>query len=1167
MSDFVHLHNHTHYSICDALCTPSQLLNYAIENGQEAIAITDHGVMFGVIEFYKKAKEIQSEKNIKIKPIIGIEAYVANGSRFEKIAGKTKTKKRNYFHLVLLAKDYEGYHNLLKLTTFAHIEGHYYKPRIDEELIAQYSKGLIAMTACIAGVINPFLVGGDLETAKTKMAFYKDVFGDDFYYELQYHELPEDDIIMARAPKLAKEFGVKLVATNDIHYLRKEDAVAHNVLLYIRPGSNYNTESLEITDLRYRTPEMYFKSTEQMKRLFKDMPEAILNTKEIAEKCNFELKCESCMPEFPLPKDAGTESLSEYLKKLTYEGLKKRFNDRISYEIKERADYELDIIEKMNFPGYFLIVFDLIKAARELGVRVGPGRGSAVGSLIAYALEITNLNPLDYDLLFERFLNPERISMPDIDIDFSDIGREKVIEYVKQKYGENSVAQIISFGKLTSKAVLKAVGRVMNIHHTEINKITAKIPQQLGKVLPLKEALDMPDLQEIRDSNEESIKKLIEYSLLLENLNVNTSTHAAGVVIAPGDIKEYVPLYQSNKEEKTEILTQYSKYDLEYVGLLKMDLLGIQTLSIIDNIIKMIEENYGIKIEIDKIDFNDRATYDLLSSGNTLSIFQFESSGMQEYLFQLKPHNLEELTAMNALYRPGPMSNIPEFIDRKHGKKRIEYLHPLMERALNKTYGIIVYQEQVMQLARDIAGFSLGQADILRRAMGSKKKETMLKMKPQFIKGAQKNGLSESLADEIFHLIEKFAGYGFNKSHALAYSYLAFQTAWLKAHYPTEFYAANMTAEINKPQNKSKTIVALIEEAKKFGIKVVPPDVNQSMDTFTAKGKTILFGLSAIMNVGTVAAKGIIKARSDKPFTSIFDFCSRCDLRQINKKTLEALVCAGAFDSLKSGNRATLYNTIEIALDYGRAYQERITSNTIDLFGESPTASIKEPNLIVVEDWPEKKRLQLEKQFLKFYISGHPMTEYKAYIDALATIKLGDTESNLIGKVVRACGIITDFTTRIDKNKNTFANITIEDFTGSAECILWHNTYNQFRALIDIDNIIIAIGKSELDNNDNIKIIIDQLLTIDEGLNLFAKGISIIINNENNNNIKALESLAKLCKDEEARTNILFNVFNSEKNSYDKYLAKDVNLMLSISNLEKIASIFGKNNIRILNAL
>jgi DNA polymerase-3 subunit alpha len=873
------------------------------------------------------------------------------------------------------------------------------------------------------------------------------------------------------------------------------------------------------------------------------------------------------MPDFPLPKDSGTNNLNEYLKKLTYEGLKKRFNNNITFEIKERADFELDVIEKMNFPGYFLIVHDLIKSARELGVRVGPGRGSAVGSLIAYALEITNINPLDYDLLFERFLNPERISMPDIDIDFCDIGREKVIEYVKQKYGENSVAQIISFGKLTSKAVLKAVGRVMNIHHTEINKITAKIPQILGKVLPLKDALDIPDLKEFRDSNDEKTKNLIQYSLLLENLNVNTSTHAAGIVIAPGEITEFVPLYQSNKEDKTEILTQYSKYDLEYVGLLKMDLLGIQTLSIIDNIIDMIKENYGIEIDIDNIDFQDKATYELLSSGNTLSIFQFESSGMQEYLYQLKPHNIEELTAMNALYRPGPMSNIPEFIDRKHGKKNIEYLHPLMEKSLNKTYGIIVYQEQVMQLARDIAGFTLGQADILRRAMGAKKKESMLKMKPQFIEGAKKNGLNEALADEIFHLIEKFAGYGFNKSHALAYSYLAFQTAWLKAHYPTEFYAANMTAEINKPQNKSKNIVALIEEAKKFGIIVLPPDVNQSMDTFTAKANTIFFGLSAIMNVGSIAAKAIIKARNQKPFTSIFDFCSRCDIRQINKKTLEALICSGAFDSLKTANRATLLASIEIALDYGKAYQERSTSNDTDLFGDTPIASIKEPILSPVEDWSEKKRLQLEKQFLKFYISGHPMMEYKAYIDALSIVKLGETDNDLVGKTVRVCALITDITTRFDKNNNTFANITIEDYTGSAECIIWHRIYTQFKSLIEIDKIVLIIGKLELDNNDNLKIIVDQILTIDDALNLFAKGISIIINNENNN-IKKIEELAKICNQPNAKTNIFFHLYNQKQNNtYEKYMAKNINLSLNFENLEKIFSIFGKNNVKILTSL
>ncbi|MBI5323695.1 MAG: DNA polymerase III subunit alpha, partial [Ignavibacteriae bacterium] len=687
--DFVHLHNHTHYSLLDALCTPDELIKAAVEDGQKALALTDHGVMFGCYEFYRKAKAAG------IKPIIGFEAYVSNGSRFDKTAGKAKTKKKNYYHLVLLAKNQTGYQNLLKLTSLAHTEGFYYKPRIDKELLEKYNEGIVASSACIAGVISHHLINNDYDKAYEEAKYYKDLYGDDFYIELQSHFLTDDQIVLSEAPKIAKKLGLKTIATNDIHYLKGDHAIAHNILLNIKDVTAATSGQVDIYKLRYRTPEMYFKTKEEMYKLFVDFPDALENTLEVADKCNVNLDSGLHMPEFPLPKEKQHLSNSDYLEELTFEGLKKKYKI-ITDEIADRAKFELNVINKMNFPSYFLIVSDFISAAKGLGVTVGPGRGSAAGSIVAYALGITNIDPLPYDLLFERFLNPDRISMPDIDIDFNDETRERVIEYVRQKYGEECVAQIITFGKLSSRAVLTDVGRVLGVELQKIKEITSKIPVVQGKVADLKDALELSELKWVKNSDDPKIKELINYSLLLENKFRNSGIHAAGVVIAPKDIREFVPVFHASKSKggAAEIATQYSMNELESAGLLKMDFLGLRTLSIIDRTLKMIRINHGIEVNIDEIDFKNEKTYELISNGDTLAVFQFESQGMQDYLRQLKPKDLEELTAMNALYRPGPMANIPDFIDRKHGRKPIQYLHPLMEKSLKNTYGIIVYQEQ-----------------------------------------------------------------------------------------------------------------------------------------------------------------------------------------------------------------------------------------------------------------------------------------------------------------------------------------------------------------------------------------------------------------------------------------------------------------------------------------
>jgi DNA polymerase-3 subunit alpha len=1137
----------------DAAATVDDLIDAAIKFGHEAVALTDHGVMFGAMEFYQKA----NKKGIK--PIIGFEAYLAIGSRFDKTSGKTK--KKNYYHIILLAKNIQGYKNLIKLTTLAHLEGFYYKPRIDKELLEKYHEGIIVCSGCINGVINLHIINGEIEKAKNEARYFKELFGDDFYIELQDHGLHEDKSILEWAPKIAKELGIKLVATNDIHYIKKEHAIAHNVYLNIKFASE-GAQNIDINNLRYRSDQLYYKTTEEMVELFKNYPDAIENTVEIAEKCELKFENKIYMPNYQIPKDSKATNLDEYLRELTYKGLKERYGI-ISDEIKQRADFELDVICNMKFSGYFLIVADFVNAARKMGVRIGPGRGSAAGSIVAYALGITNIDPIKYGLLFERFLNPERVTLPDIDIDFSDTKRDLVIEYVKRKYGENCVAQIITFGKLSSRAVLKDVGRILGIPHQEVNKITSKIPVVLGKVTPLSEALELPDLSEYKNSDDPLYKQLIEYSLLLEGLYRHTSVHAAGVVITPDDVSEFVPLYvqKVENEDKVEIVTQYSMNELESAGLVKMDFLGLRTLSIIDETLEMIEKNYNIKIDIDKIEFDDPKTFELFGQGKTLGVFQFESQGMQEYLRQLKPTNIMELSDMNALYRPGPIQHIPEYIDRKHKRKKIEYLHPLIEKSLQSTYGIIVYQEQVMQLARDIAGFSLAQADILRRAMGKKKVDVMMKMKPEFIEGAKRiNGIDEKIAEEIFDLIEKFANYGFNKSHSLAYAILAYQTAWLKAHYPAEFIAANLNAEINN----TKQIPKLIEEAKSLGIKVLPPDVNRSFGKFVAiDSKTILFGLAGIKNVGSRIEETIVNARRDKPFTSFFDFVVRVDPKVVNRKVLEALVCTGAFDSIENGKRAHLYYAIDIALEFSRKIQEHDSDTSALLFDKDELREdfVVEPKLPNVPEWGFRERLAREKEFLNFYFSGHPLDKHRHIIGALSNVNLSDPGAIKNGENVRVVGALSEVETRIDKKKQKYAFASIEDFNGKAELVIWSDTYSRFYHLLDEDRIVLVVGKAEAREEGNLKIFVSEIYSIDEALSRFIDSIHIYLY-ENTDTVEKLLNFAKLCNSIDSSVKVLFIIKNN--GTRKAYVADNVQFNLNEENIIKLYEIFGNEFVRLI---
>lgn len=1084
MNQFVHLHNHSHYSLLDAACRIDDLIAAAIAEKMPAIALTDHGVLFGAIEFYKKAMDAG------IKPIIGMEAYIlTKGNRREKSTQQTESggKRGAYHHLVLLAKNEVGYKNLIKLCSIAHLEGFYYKPRIDTEVLRMYREGLVATSACAGGVVSAHLANGNDREAYEAGEIYKGIFGDDFYIEIQDHGIDREAVIRKKAPRLAKDLGLKLVCTNDIHYLKHEHAIAHNILLLIPDSTSGSSQ--DYTKLRYQTDQAYFKSTKEMTELFRDFPEAISSTLEIAEKCDLKLSLKgNRMPQFPIPADARVENLDDFFEQLARKGFAERY-PQPTPQMVQRLEHEMGVIKTMGYAGYFLIVQDFIRAAREMGVSVGPGRGSAAGSIVSYSLRITNVDPLKYDLLFERFLNPDRISMPDIDVDFADDKREKVIQYVRDKYGSDSVSQIITFGTLSARAVLKDVGRVLGIPLSTIESITKQIPVEQGKVRPLKDALDtIADLKWVKESADEKIKTLVSASLALEGLNRNAGMHAAGVVIAPGIISDYVPLY---KTPTTEVMTQYNMKDLEKAGLLKMDFLGLRTLSVMDNAMRMIRENHGVTITLDEIPEDDQKTFELFARGDTVAVFQFESSGMRDWLRKLKPTTISDLVAMNALYRPGPMEMIGDFIARKHGIEPIRYAHRTLEPILKETYGVIVYQEQVMKIASEVAGFSLAKADLMRRAMGKKDKDLMANMKKEFVAGAVGRGVDKKPAEDIFDLIEKFASYGFNKSHSVAYSVIAYQTAYLKAHYPAEYMAATLTSEIGNPDK----IPPLIDDCRHGGIQVLPPDVNESGKDFTVVHGAIRFGLVAIKNVGQSAIESVVLARIAKGFfKNLFDFCSRIDLRLANRKCLEGLIQAGAFDSLP-GHRALFFENIDRALQFGQSSQNSTAAGQESLFGgaESGTTDVSYPPLGDVAPWNEMEKLAREKGMLGLYASGHPLLKYEEEIKEFATVRLGEVGDLKGSATVRACGIVTSLKKKPDKRNNMMAFVGLEDFSGRCECIVFSDPYARYQDLLVADAIVMVVGKGEL-NGDQLRILVNEVYPISKVKEKFTRSVILSIN-------------------------------------------------------------------------
>jgi DNA polymerase-3 subunit alpha len=1155
MPEFIHLHNHSHFSLLDGAATIDGLVEEAVRNKMPAVALTDHGVMFGAIEFYKTARKAG------IKPIIGCEVYiVTRGTRFDKEVNTRSLKDGKgrgiYHHLVLLAKNLTGYRNLVKLVSLGFTEGFYYKPRIDVELLRAHAAGLVALSACPSGVVAHHLIDRRMDEARATAITFREIFGPDFYLEIQNHGLEKEKPVLEGMPMLARELGIRLIATNDIHYIAEDHAVAHNVMLMIPDAGG--TSTTDYHQLRYQTDQIYFKTPAQMCELFKEYPEAIESTLEVESKIeNFPVGPDRMyMPDFPIPPEAGDAGLDGYLERLSREGIEKRYTS-VTPEMKSRLAHELSVINRMGYAGYFLITHDFISAARRMGVMVGPGRGSAAGSLVSYALGITDIDPLKYDLLFERFLNPDRVSMPDIDIDFSDDGRDAVIDYVKDKYGDASVSQIITFGTLSSRAVLKDVGRVLGVPLSTTESITKQIPVFQGKVTPLAEALStIPDLKWVNESRDEKIRELVKISLVLEGMNRNASTHAAGVVIAPGPLQNYVPLY---KTPQTDLMTQYNMIDLEDAGLLKMDFLGLRTLTILKNAIRLIKESHGVEIDLATIPEDDQSTFEVFGKAQTTGVFQFESSGMRDWLRKLQPGSISDLTAMNALYRPGPMEMIGEFIKRKQGSQKINYIHPKLEPILKETYGIIVYQEQVMKIASEIAGFSLAKADLMRRAMGKKDKQLMAKQKKEFIEGAIARGFTKKVSAEIFDTIERFASYGFNKSHSVAYSVLAYQTAYLKAHYPAEYMAAAMSAEIGD----TDYVVQLIEECRKMELRVLPPDVNESDVQFVVKPKGLRFGMSAIKNVGVSAVENIMQVRvKEGRFENLFDFCARVDLRLVNKKTLEALIEAGAFDEIDA-NRARLFTCVEKAIQFGQNSKSHSSKGQSSLFEGSATVQKKElfPPLPAASPWTEAEKLAHEKSVLGFYVSGHPLNKYAVEINAFATARFGNPSAVISGSLVRAAGVVAALKKKIDKKGNMMAFVTLEDFSGKGECIVFSDAFKQYQSILQPESLVLVAGKAE-QSGDSLRIIVNEVYPMESVREKLTKSVVVSLRGDGVTDEK-IQSLRKAAERYPGRYPVVFDVKLSEENTPQRLQATKFNVVPSDGFIGEVENILGPNSVSI----
>ncbi len=1035
MSGFVHLHCHSEYSLLDGLMRTKDMVKKAKEFGMPAVALTDHGVMYGIVEFYKNAEKEG------IKPIVGCEIYVAPRSRFDKQAMSGPSA----FHLVLLAKNYKGYQNLCKLDSIAALEGFYYNPRIDKEVLREYSEGLIGLSACLKGEVQFALNNKEFDKAKEIAQEYQSIFAPgDFYLEMMDHGIPEQRRILPHLARISRETGIKLIATNDVHYPNKKDADAHDVLLCVQTGKTLDDPGR----MKYSTDQFFFKSPDEMKEIFQEYPEAVTNTLEVAEKCNLKLELgKNILPDYPVPEGFTKET---YLEHLCNEGVERRYGG-FTQEIRDRLKVELDVINGKGLAAYFLIVRDFIKYARDNDIPVGPGRGSAAGSILAYAIDITDVDPIKYGLIFERFLNPERVSLPDIDTDFCQSRREEVIKYVTEKYGQDKVSQIVTFGRMKARNAIRDVGRVYGIPLNFVDKLAKLVPFGAN----LKEAIETPEMKELYD-NDGQAKKLLDMAIQLEGLARNSSIHAAGVVISQVPITDCAPLY---KMKNDEVVVQYDMNYSADIGLLKMDFLGLRNLTILDDAVKTIKKLHGIKLELLEIPLEDAATYDLLKQGKTAGVFQLESQGMTRYLTQLKPGNIEDIIAMCALYRPGPLKGgmVEDFIKRKHGLQETEYLHPVLEPILNQTYGVIVYQEQVMKIANEVAGYTMGEADELRRAMGKKKASLMAEQREIFMERAVKRGYDREISAKIFDYMEAFASYGFNKSHTACYGLLAYWTAYLKAHYPREYMAALMTSVMSATDKVS----FFYKECKNMDIPVLPPDVNESYGHFTVTDKGIRFGLAAIKNVGPGPIEDIIRARkAEGKFKDLHDFC--CRVQSVNRKVLESLVLSGAMDSLGE-NRATLLQNLDPCLDFGCCRKKDQLSGQMSLFDDFEDEALAPPTLKRVEELELKTLLSNEKALMGIYISDHPLNRYKELMDNDAVIHINELRTVEGGQKVIIAGIINSIKKKITKNNQTMAFIELEDLTDKVEVTVFPRTYEEGASLIVEDGIILIKGKLELE--------------------------------------------------------------------------------------------------------
>ncbi len=1150
---FVHLHVHTEYSLLDGSIKIKDLIRQTKELGMEAIAITDHGAMFGVIQFYKEARKQG------IKPILGSEVYVA----IDKYTDRDP-KDKNQYHLVLLAETTEGYQNLMKIVSEGYVNGFYYKPRVDHNILRKYSKGIIALSACLGGEVAQHILDNNTHKAKEIALIYKDIFGENnFFLELQDYGMEEQRMVNRQLIEISKETGIPLVATNDVHYLKKEDAVVHDVLLCIQTAKTIDDEDR----MKFPTNEFYLKSPEEMRKIFSQYLEALENTARIGDRCNVELDFDTLhLPEYKVPEKFTNE---EYLKHLTSEGLKERYKT-ITQEIQDRFDYEFNTIVQMGYTDYFLIVWDFIKFAKDNGIMVGPGRGSAAGSIVSYALGIIDIDPLEYGLLFERFLNPERVSMPDIDIDFCYERREEVIQYVVEKYGVDHVAQIATFGTMAARGAIRDVGRAINMPYGEVDYIAKQIPMELG--MTITKALEVNKTLRDAFEDDEKIENLINLAKAVEGLPRHTSTHAAGVVISKEPVTNYVPLLRNGDA----LTTQFNMIELEELGLLKMDFLGLRTLTVIRDAVNLIKINHGIKIDFNDFNYEDPHVLEMFARAETLGIFQFESPGMRAFLKELKPNVFENLIAANSLFRPGPMNQIPTFVACKHDPTKIEYIHPNLENILDVTYGCIVYQEQVMQIVRDIGGYSMGRADLVRRAMGKKKMDVMEEERRNFIygrvdengevvlAGAIRNGVDERSASKIYDLMIDFANYAFNKSHSAAYAVVAYRTAWLKYYYPVEF----MAALISSVMGSTNQVSLYIQECKRLGIEILAPDINESYNKFTVSQGKIRFGLSAVKNVGENFIKAVVNARETGRFKGFTDFIERIekiDSSVMNKRAVESLIKCGAMDSL-GANRAQLLAVYEKTIDGIHADRKRNLEGQFSIFDTIEETATND-HLPDLKEFPQNILLTMEKEMVGIYISGHPLEPYKEEIDRISTIttfdllnigeEIGDNlDGPKDGDRVALGGILIEKKNKITKNNNMMAFITLEDLYGTIECIVFPTTFERYNKYLKEDGLIVIEGKISVSEVEEPKIIVEKI----SELNMYKREkIYLKISTDSPSN--TMEKLKRILEKSNGDVPV-YVYFEKEK----KTVVADRSLWIDGNNLDIITQLknfLGEDNVKL----